>query len=132
MQKRGGDDDGCWDGNVRRHDRGGRIYTTAMGALTLEVYYRYLPVAEENADPASQPASKTRRPDIGYLAEVTRLTITLGSRTVLRADLDASLREDLHRAHGEHGEHRGRRFNSACFLPPCPLFPLCVLCVLCA
>ena len=44
-QRRGGDADGSWDPvGARDGRRGGRAYTTAMGALCLEVYYRYLPV----------------------------------------------------------------------------------------
>ena len=65
MQKKGGKDDGCWDGNIQWKDRGGRVFSTALGALTLEVYYRYLPVSAAR-DPAAPPAPK--RPDIGYLA----------------------------------------------------------------
>jgi len=44
-QHRGDDADGSWDPvGARDGRRGGRAYTTAMGALCLEVYYRYLPV----------------------------------------------------------------------------------------
>jgi hypothetical protein len=64
MQKRGGEDDGCWEGNIQWADRGGRVFSTALGALTLEVYYRYLPISAERGGAGSQPA----RPDIGYLA----------------------------------------------------------------
>jgi hypothetical protein len=39
------DVDGSWDfENCRIGKRLGRVYTTAMGALCLEVYYRYLPM----------------------------------------------------------------------------------------
>ena len=34
---------GSWDTRTRWGSYGGRVYTTAMAALTLEVYYRYLP-----------------------------------------------------------------------------------------
>jgi len=34
---------GSWDTRTRWGQYGGRVYTTAMAALTLEVYYRYLP-----------------------------------------------------------------------------------------
>jgi hypothetical protein len=44
MQRKEGPYAGCWDTNVRWADRGGRIFTTAMATLTLEVYYRYLPL----------------------------------------------------------------------------------------
>ena len=36
--------DGSWDPVERCGWIGGRAYTTAMGALCLEVYYRYLPM----------------------------------------------------------------------------------------
>ncbi len=36
--------DGSWDPKGRLQNKGGRIYTTAMSTLTLEVYYRYLPM----------------------------------------------------------------------------------------
>jgi len=44
-QRKGGDEDGSWDpiNTVDKH--GGRVETTALGALCLEVYYRYLPMA---------------------------------------------------------------------------------------
>jgi hypothetical protein len=35
------DVDGSWDPAGRWCDRGGRVYSTAMGALSLEVFYRY-------------------------------------------------------------------------------------------
>ena len=44
QQKRGGSEDGSW-AVVNRWDRkGGQVYTTCLAALTLEVYYRYLPM----------------------------------------------------------------------------------------
>ena len=36
--------DGSWDADPRNAERGGRIYMTAIAVLTLEVYYRYLPL----------------------------------------------------------------------------------------
>jgi len=47
-QRRGGDEDGSWD-CCGPEDSGeghytGRVYRTALGALCLEVYYRYLPM----------------------------------------------------------------------------------------
>ncbi|MFC1479100.1 hypothetical protein ACFL6F_00745 [Planctomycetota bacterium] len=45
-QAKGGCADGSWDAASAPHGRsGGRIFTTAIGCLSLEVYYRYLPVA---------------------------------------------------------------------------------------
>ncbi len=41
-QRRDGDHEGSWDPDRDRWGRhGGRVYTTALGALCLEVYYRY-------------------------------------------------------------------------------------------
>jgi hypothetical protein len=41
-QSRDGDHAGSWDPNRDRWgQRGGRVYTTSLGALCLEVYYRY-------------------------------------------------------------------------------------------
>jgi hypothetical protein len=41
-QRRDGDDAGSWDPEGDSHgNAGGRVYTTAIGALCLEVYYRY-------------------------------------------------------------------------------------------
>jgi hypothetical protein len=41
-QRRGGiDEDGSWDPVGRWSRPGGRVYSTALGAMTLEVYYRY-------------------------------------------------------------------------------------------
>lgn len=38
---------GSWDPSTRWGGYGGRAFTTAMGALCLEVYYRYLPLYEK-------------------------------------------------------------------------------------
>ena len=38
------DVDGSWDPVTYWDATGGRVYSTAMGALCLEVYYRYLPL----------------------------------------------------------------------------------------
>ncbi len=38
------DVDGSWDMLGALDKKGGRVYTTALGALCLEVYYRYLPM----------------------------------------------------------------------------------------
>jgi len=40
-QRKGGDEDGSWDPQSWIDHYGGRVFTTAMGAMTLEVYYRY-------------------------------------------------------------------------------------------
>ncbi|MFC1582352.1 hypothetical protein ACFL4W_02315, partial [Planctomycetota bacterium] len=45
-QNMGGCEDGSWDPTTDFScQRGGRVFTTATGCLSLEVYYRYLPVA---------------------------------------------------------------------------------------
>ncbi|MBN2475502.1 MAG: carboxypeptidase regulatory-like domain-containing protein [Pirellulales bacterium] len=41
LQRHDGCERGSWDPDTRWGDRGGRIYTTALAVLTLEVYYRY-------------------------------------------------------------------------------------------
>ncbi|MBN1808432.1 MAG: terpene cyclase/mutase family protein [Planctomycetes bacterium] len=43
-QRRGGDEDGSWDPVGHWCSRGGRVYSTAMGALCMEVYFLYLPM----------------------------------------------------------------------------------------
>jgi hypothetical protein len=49
-QSRNGHEAGSWWFGGPFNGEGGRIYTTAMSCLTLEVYYRYLPVYEETAE----------------------------------------------------------------------------------
>jgi hypothetical protein len=43
-QSREGHESGSWYFADKHGDQGGRIYNTAMAILTLEVYYRYLPI----------------------------------------------------------------------------------------
>ena len=45
-QRKGGPEDGSWDPENDKHGgaKAGRVFTTAVGALCLEVYYRYLPM----------------------------------------------------------------------------------------
>ncbi len=43
-QRKGGDEDGSWDPQGGSYKGGGRVWSTAVGALCLEVYYRYLPI----------------------------------------------------------------------------------------
>ena len=56
MQQKDGKSAGCWKDGFRWGDRGGRIFTTAMATLTLEVYYRYLPLR-----PVDREQSQTRQ-----------------------------------------------------------------------
>jgi hypothetical protein len=51
-QRGDGEATGSWDPEGKWTDRGGRVYTTAMATLTLEVYYRYLPMYAVRAKPA--------------------------------------------------------------------------------
>ena len=44
-QRKGGCADGSWDAKGAFSNNGGRVFYTAVGCLSLEVYYRYLPVA---------------------------------------------------------------------------------------
>jgi hypothetical protein len=37
-------DDGGWATKLKWGERGGRVFTTSLATLTLEVYYRYLPL----------------------------------------------------------------------------------------
>lgn len=50
-QRRGGPQGGSWDPDTVWGGYGGRVYTTAMATLCLEVYYRYLPLFDEAARP---------------------------------------------------------------------------------
>ena len=47
QQKTTGDLAGSWEPNDTWGGHGGRVYSTAMGALCLEVYYRFLPIYKE-------------------------------------------------------------------------------------
>ena len=44
LQEKKGTDEGSWPANGVWGSYGGRVYSTAMATLNLEVYYRYLPV----------------------------------------------------------------------------------------
>lgn len=44
LQRRGGPLDGSWDPDAVWGGHGGRVYSTALSVMTLEVYYRYLPM----------------------------------------------------------------------------------------
>lgn len=58
FQKTSGHQAGSWDpkdSHGRYDTRGGRIYATALGAMTLEVYYRYLRLHDETRPPRLAP-----------------------------------------------------------------------------
>ncbi len=50
MQYKSGHEDGSWPPKGVDSERGGRIYSTAMAILNLEVYYRYLPSYKAEVD----------------------------------------------------------------------------------
>ncbi len=54
LQRHDGCARGSWDPDSRWGNAGGRVYTTALAALTLEVYYRY--ASHDEATEAFQPA----------------------------------------------------------------------------
>jgi hypothetical protein len=62
-QRRVDESAGYWD-NMKWTDRGGRVFTTAVATLTLEVYYRYLPLQKKGEEAikarASEPARETK------------------------------------------------------------------------
>ena len=69
LQRTGGHIAGSWDPDGSIYGaRGGRIYCTALAALTLEVYYRYLrlydrpSIAEDDADELPEPAPALEGP----------------------------------------------------------------------
>jgi len=59
MQVRSGEAAGSWPATGQWTPRGGLVMSTAMATLSLEVYYRYLPMYRTlPAGPATQPATK--------------------------------------------------------------------------
>ncbi|NOY41908.1 MAG: terpene cyclase/mutase family protein [Planctomycetes bacterium] len=48
LQASSGHESGSWYINENWSDRGGRLYTTALAILTLEVYYRYMPMYQKS------------------------------------------------------------------------------------
>jgi hypothetical protein len=48
-QGKTGHEAGSWHFDDQHGDVGGRLYTTAMAIMTLEVYYRYLPLYADRA-----------------------------------------------------------------------------------
>ena len=48
-QATAGHEKGSWHFADEHGDQGGRLYSTAMAVMILEVYYRYLPLYESRA-----------------------------------------------------------------------------------
>ncbi len=64
MQVRTGDAAGAWPASGQYAQRGGLVMSTAMATLSLEVYYRYLPMyhgipSGPTTQPTTKPAAKT-------------------------------------------------------------------------
>jgi len=49
---------GSWDPNTRWDGYGGRVYSTALSALCLEAYYRFLPLTSTSGAPSGPPGAK--------------------------------------------------------------------------
>ena len=62
---------GSWDPDTRWGGYGGRVYSTAMAALCLEVYYRYLPIYRLN-DPTPAGLDQSREARIRIPSETLR------------------------------------------------------------
>jgi hypothetical protein len=62
LQRHGGSADGAWVED-RYGGRAGRIYTTALATLTLEVYYRYLPLNPENTGKGNGAIQSEPKPE---------------------------------------------------------------------
>ena len=58
-ERREGRAAGSWDTDDVWGGYGGRVYTTAMGALCLEVYYRYLPLYEQTDETRQADAERS-------------------------------------------------------------------------
>jgi len=57
-QRQEGDEKGSWDPRRPWGDYGGRIFSTAMSTLCLEVYYRYLPMYREAPEKTEVPPER--------------------------------------------------------------------------
>lgn len=58
LQNRDGEDAGSWPANGTWGGYGGRVYSTAIATLSLEVYYRYLPVYQQVAEQEIEPSKR--------------------------------------------------------------------------
>ncbi|MCE9547376.1 MAG: squalene--hopene cyclase [Planctomycetia bacterium] len=57
-QRHDGDFAGSWDADTVWGNYGGRVYSTALSTLCLEVYYRYLPIYNANAHGAAHTPTR--------------------------------------------------------------------------
>lgn len=60
LQNQSGKDTGSWPANGVWGGYGGQVYSTAMATLSLEVYYRYLPIYQEVAEKDDSPPPARR------------------------------------------------------------------------
>jgi hypothetical protein len=58
LQATGGHEAGSWPPLGGHDSQGGRLYTTALAACTLEVYYRHLPLYRGAATSGAEPRRK--------------------------------------------------------------------------
>jgi hypothetical protein len=48
-QAKNGHETGSWGGRDHYQGEGGRLYTTSLSIMTLEVYYRHMPLYRDDA-----------------------------------------------------------------------------------
>ena len=60
-QSKNGHETGSWSIKGGHNDRGGRLYTTSMATMILEVYYRHLPIYRKQISPSSAWKASVRR-----------------------------------------------------------------------
>ena len=75
-----GHEAGSWHFKDRWGDVGGRVYTTAMCALTLEVYYRFLPLYEA---PPGFPATITHRRSSPLLFPICQILVSASKTAII-------------------------------------------------
>ena len=56
LQRHDGGLAGSWDPNTVWGGYGGRVYTTSLATLCLEIYYRYLPLHAKTAESSATTA----------------------------------------------------------------------------
>ncbi|HEV3006302.1 MAG TPA: squalene--hopene cyclase, partial [Pirellulales bacterium] len=61
LQSGGGHEAGSWAPPGGHDSQGGRLYTTALAACTLEVYYRHLPLYRGAATADAEPTPRRKR-----------------------------------------------------------------------